>query len=303
MTDTATQTSAGAQAAGAFPTLRACPVCGPDLLPWAEIPSRYVREAFFTDELRALVPALSFGACPQCRSIWATDRRRDAELLNRIYTQLPYEYWTRFSCDARLYRHVDDLLHRFAPGRVLCDVGCGDGKLLQSVSERWEKHGIEPGRAAAKLCRAQGFIVTVGTPCTTIDETTYDAITCIDTLEHMRDPGAELAAMAAMLRPGGVLLIYTGDPAAWSARLAGRWWEYLHCVGHISVLSRRAITQLAARCGLSVIHRERLGHGAGASPAVWLRGYITNVYRGLRGCRYVRLPYCRDHQLFVARKN
>ena len=135
------------------------------------------------------------------------------------------------------------------------------------------------------------------------DRTADDVITCIDTLEHMLDPRAELEAMMRMLRPEGILLILTGDAGTWTARLAGPWWEYLHCVGHVSVLSRRALLTYLTRAGLKVIRQETVSHFAGVKPGPWLLELARNYWRRARGYGYRHLRYCRDHQIIIARNS
>ncbi len=280
-----------------------CALCNVSLRPYALIAACYLDEAFYTPELRSRVPELCYGRCRGCGAIWATDARRNEGLLAEIYAGLPAEYWTNLSGHQPSFERWDGLLQRFAPGRLLCDVGCGDGKFLEGISKRWERHGLEPGRAAAALCRSRGLDVTVGTPLTTDGVNTYDVVTCIDTIEHTLDPRVELDAMAGMLRPGGVLLVLTGDASAWTARLPGSWWEYLHCVGHVSVLSRRALLTLLRRAGLEVLQDQTISHHASVPLGRWLWELGRNHWRRARGYRrYRRMHYHRDHQLVLARK-
>ncbi|MFQ5805445.1 MAG: class I SAM-dependent methyltransferase [Phycisphaerae bacterium] len=294
--------SRAAEGSGAPRALRACLLCHAPLKPYASIPARRLNDWFYTKNLRDLVPTLHYSVCPTCRSLWAVDGRRDESLLSEIYADLPTEYWAEMSNDQRFYETVDNLLERFAHGRRLCDVGCGDGKLLRGLSECWEKYGLEPGHVAAGICRSYGYDVVVGTPLSSAKRDAYDAVTCIDTIEHMLDPAGEVAAMARTLRANGILLIITGDAGAWTARLAGPWWEYLHCVGHVSVLSRRALLSYVMRAGLRVIRRETVSHYAGVKPGPWLVELVRNYWRRARGHGYRPLRYCRDHQMILARK-
>ena len=55
----------------------------------------------------------------------------------------------------------------------------------------------------------------------------YDAITCMELLEHVPDPGSVLAACATLLRPGGRLFVSTLNrtPAAFALAIVGA--EYI----------------------------------------------------------------------------
>jgi 2-polyprenyl-3-methyl-5-hydroxy-6-metoxy-1,4-benzoquinol methylase len=295
-------TRPAARSGGQSHVLQRCVVCRAELVPYAEINTAHLQEPFFQPQLRTRLPALVYRTCRDCGSIWACDARRDATVLRRCYEASSATYWAHLSADRRLFAKVSALLERHAPGRLLCDVGCGDGKLLVWLPSKWIKHGLEPAPAAVQLCRPAGLAVELGTPSHTRHRGEFDAITCIDTLEHMLDPAAELAGMAAMLRPGGVLLVATGDARAWTARLAADSWEYLHCVGHVSVLSRTAVRRLLTDAGLVVAAHSGLSHSGGVSVPVWFADFLRNYRRGLRGRKFRRMPYCRDHQLALARK-
>jgi SAM-dependent methyltransferase len=280
-----------------------CALCHQALRPYAVIPAHYLDEVFYTVELQNRVPDLHYGRCCRCGAIWATDERRSDGLLASIYAELPTTYWTNLSGHPPSFEHWDGLLQRFARGRALCDVGCGDGKFLEGISKRWEKHGLELGREAVALCRGRGLDVRLGSPLTADPTRVYDVVTCIDTIEHVLDPRAELAAMARMLRAGGLLFVLTGDASVWTARLPGPWWEYLHCVGHVSVLSRRALLTSLRQLGLHVLYQQTVDHHAGVALRTWLRELARNYWRRLRGYRrYRRMHYHCDHQLVIARK-
>ncbi|NJR71546.1 MAG: class I SAM-dependent methyltransferase [Synechococcales cyanobacterium CRU_2_2] len=57
----------------------------------------------------------------------------------------------------------------------------------------------------------------------------FDVITYIDVTEHLSDPLAELRQARQCLKPGGKLLLYTGNAQSPFAHLAGANWAYLRC--------------------------------------------------------------------------
>lgn len=282
--------------------LRTCPACSSALVPHARVPTRDIDEVFFSAALRARLTTLDYARCRRCRSVWATDARRDEMLLSQLYATLPPDYWAPLDYGPAFHAAIETVLNRHAPGRVLYDVGCGDGKFLTSLSARWQKHGLEPGRAAVAQCRATGLAVDAATPAAVAQDAVCDAMTCLDVIEHVSDPRIEIDAMARMLRPGGVLVILTGDPLCWTARLAGPVWEYLHCVGHVSILSRSALRKLLTQAGMRVVQRATVNHPASLPLVKWLPSVLRSRWQLRRAGRYERLRYCRDHQLVVARK-
>src|SRR5207249_4356353 len=80
--------------------------------------------------------------------------------------------------------------------------------------------GVEPSRWAAERARSRGVEVMQE------PEGPFDAVAMGDVIEHLRDPGAVLDRMAALLAPGGVIWIATPDAGSRVARLLGRhWWS------------------------------------------------------------------------------
>jgi len=149
---------------------------------------------------------------------------------------------------ARLERHV-------APGRLL-EAGCGHGLLLDEARRRgWAVTGLEPSAAAGGHARDVLGLDVRPEPLEALDPATTercDAIVLVDVLEHLEDPLRALRVCAALLAPGGALLVVTPDPSAPVARLAGpRWWGFLPA--HTHLIPRRTLRTLLAREGLEPV--------------------------------------------------
>lgn len=279
-----------------------CPICDVALKPYACIPGEELGEVFYTPELRALVPELRYGQCPECRSIFATDGRSNPELLAETYAALPASYWQPLENDHRLQSRTERQLQRWAPGKRLCDVGCGDGAWLASFGEQWKRFGIEPGASAAERCQQRGLEVHVGTAGDVHQEEPFDALTCIDVTEHLPNPIQDLREITRLVRQDGILVIFTGDPATWSARMAGAAWQYLHCVGHISILSRHALRRILEDLGFELLTQATLSHASSVGFWDWLRRWRHQRRRQRQGKRLQVMPYFHDHQFIVARR-
>lgn len=94
------------------------------------------------------------------------------------------------------------------PG-TLVDVGCGAGTLLALARERgWSGIGFEPSAQAAAHARRRGLEVhETPWPPSTLDDGGADAVTFINSLDHLVDPTAALSEARRVLRPGGVLYV------------------------------------------------------------------------------------------------
>ena len=140
------------------------------------------------------------------------------------------------------------------PGRLL-DIGCGAGALLDVGRELgWRVEGQEIAVPGATEAGSRGHRVCVGelAECG-YRQQSFDAEAMIEVIEHIRDPRPTLVAAASLLRPGGWLLVTTGDIGSFFARLQGHRWGYIRPPGHVSYFTRESLTQLLRSCGFKQI--------------------------------------------------
>lgn len=139
----------------------------------------------------------------------------------------------------------------------LLDVGCSSGAFLHAaVKLGFRAEGVEPAPKAAATAQAAGLKVHQGL----LQEAGYadgqfDAITLFEVIEHLQHPQDLLKECRRILRPGGILLVGTGNAGSWSMAAMGARWEYLHITkhgGHVSFFSLGSLASLAQRSGFSV---------------------------------------------------
>lgn len=256
-----------------------------------------------TDSLHEQLTALTYERCRECQSLIATDLRRDRDVLDAIYRQLPQSYWQGLNLHAGFERVIEQHLHDRAKQRGdLWDVGCGSGHLLSTFGSQWTKAGIEPGLAAVNEARDQGLNVIAGTASTLGLKNVADVVMLIDVVEHLTQPETELRAVYDMLRPGGVVVLFTGIADAWTARFAGPRWYYLHCIGHVTVFGSAALQSLLSRLGFIDVTVDRVEHPGAVGLRRWLQRIGGNVLRRVLGRRAGAMHIYRDHQLVLAVK-
>ena len=101
----------------------------------------------------------------------------------------------------------------------LLDVGCGDGSLdllLQGKVRR--VMGVDSALSACREARAKGFTVQ----CADLNachlpyrDGVFDAVSCLDVIEHVLDPRHLLREVARVLRPEGILVLTTPNIQAY----------------------------------------------------------------------------------------
>jgi len=156
-------------------------------------------------------------------------------------------------------RRVQRLGRASPPGRLL-DVGCAAGFFLDEARKAgWQVQGIDIspemsswGREQLQLDIATGlFQQAEYPPCS------FDAVTMWDYIEHSIDPALDFAKAAAVLRPGGVLMLSTGDAASLVARISGRRWHLLTPRHHNFFFTPGTLRGYLAKNGFEVM---QIGH-------------------------------------------
>lgn len=139
----------------------------------------------------------------------------------------------------------------------LLDVGCSSGVFMIAAQARgFNAQGVEPAPKAAKSAQAAGFPVFCGTlEQAAFPDRTFDAITVLEVIEHLRDPVGLLRECRRILKADGVLAIGTGNAGSLTLRVLGTDWDYLQVRshgGHVSFFSPGSIQVLAQRTGFAV---------------------------------------------------
>lgn len=137
-----------------------------------------------------------------------------------------------------------------APVPRLLEIGCGPGFFLEALGSDWERFGTDVSEWAVGEARRRvpGATLEITPaeriPLTPTFEGTFGVIAAFDVLEHLEDPEAAVASIAARLEPGGgfvfVVPVYDG-PVGPVVRLLDR------DPTHIQKRSRRFWLELAAR--------------------------------------------------------
>ena len=137
-------------------------------------------------------------------------------------------------------------------GTTWLDIGCGHGEFMLAVHRysqgRVAVEGIEPNqhkRASARKRR-----LDVHESDTAAASGRYDVISLLNVYSHFTDPPATIAAWRRLLKPGGELLIQTGDTADLAS---DDHWRPFYLPDHLSFASKAIVCQVLERCGFDVV--------------------------------------------------
>ncbi len=179
-------------------------------------------------------------------------------------------------------------------GKTALDAGCGAGLLAEPLARLGaDVTGLDAAPeniAAAKLhAEGQGLLIDyrAGELSAVVAEGHgYDLVTSMEVIEHVADPGAFVAGLAAALAPGGLLILSTPNRTPQSrvamitlAEGLGHVPKGLHDWNRF-ITPAELETMLAAN-GLTVIDRRGLSfspmHGFGLSDNLSIDYFLTAV--------------------------
>ncbi len=102
--------------------------------------------------------------------------------------------------------------------RRVADVGCGGGLLAEALARRGAQVcGIDLAPAMIEVAQlhahesqvAIDYRICSAEQLALAEPGAFDAVTCMELIEHVDDPAALLASLATLLRPGGDLFVST----------------------------------------------------------------------------------------------
>lgn len=130
----------------------------------------------------------------------------------------------------RFHKMVLKRLAKHAPGKKLLDIGCAAGFFLQDARDAgWEVTGIDIAKPALDFAKKEldldvsyGRLVDKQYP-----DNSFDAITMFDLIEHLYTPLNELKEIHRILKPGGVVFIFTPNVSSIKQKiLRGKWYAF-----------------------------------------------------------------------------
>lgn len=245
-------------AAGGF---RACHVCGET----GRLDLRFRKSGY------------TIVRCATCGLVFV-DRIPPPDELARIYGKGFFAVGRKFADEAdgvgviNARHRIARLLELPGVGRDRwLDVGCATGDFLVAARNAVrETTGVELSAFAAERARERGLQVATGDFAgIDLPSGSFDLVTMWDYIEHVPDPRQSIERALALLRPGGHLVISTGDAASLAARAMGRFWHLMIPPRHLYFFTPDTLIRLLQDSGFQMVRLDRPGKRVPLDFAAW----------------------------------
>jgi 2-polyprenyl-3-methyl-5-hydroxy-6-metoxy-1,4-benzoquinol methylase len=193
------------------------------------------------------------------------------------------------------FRRGIGIIERLKPGGKLLDVGCGDGRFLEMISQQGahDLYGLELSHVAARsVSRFLGIDVR---PCTLKEagypDNFFDVVVMWDVLEHVYDSVKELAEVRRVLKDDGLFMARIPNLTYFRIKqiLAGRFLKsrgrtIYHGGRHLTYLNAKTAYLLMEKSGFNVISLQPARTEYGISSP---RLIVETAYHALSSAIYV----------------
>ena len=177
-------------------------------------------------------------------------------------------------------------------GKTWLDIGCGHGEFLVAL-DRFSKglvaaRGIEPNIRKQKSAQRRG--VDVGFFDLDKHADRYDVISFLNVYSHLPDPPTSILSWKRLLKPGGELLMETGDTAHFDSK---DHYRPFYLPYHLSFASETIVGHILERTGFEILTIKK--YPFFRVSALFLAKEIAKV---LWPNKVSRLGYIMKHKLY-----
>jgi len=257
-------------------------------------------------------PDIYLNRCNNCHHHFANPRIK-SELMDRYYSEINSEYYVLSDSEPKdnlknEHKRIVRLVERYRSEGNILEIGTGYGHLLKKFGEsRWIRYGVEPSPHAAGIAKRVSHLNVINSFFSdqTFSGIQFDVILMFDLIEHLSNPGQMLQRIEFYLKPGGIIVIGTGNIKSLNARISGSNWSYFGSYEHISFFSIKSLTFLLRGNGWQVnkiIKTSYRGNPLSNITRVLENG-LKRIPLTFIDRYHYKLPLAMDHMIIIARKN
>lgn len=154
---------------------------------------------------------------------------------------------------------VLSIIKRYFFSGKLLDIGCATGDFLEVARDfGYSVEGLELSRWSSEITKSKGIKVykELLTSFSRRNTSKYDIITMWGVIEHFQSPLQEMLYINRLLKPGGILAIWTGNVNGAMSRILGRRWWYWQGQ-HIQYFTNSSLNLLTSLTGFEHVATKR----------------------------------------------
>ena len=152
--------------------------------------------------------------------------------------------------------HLSEFVGSLAPAERALDLGIGDGRLAAAIETAHltgaDVSQVALDRARKRVAGAELVLVNPDEPLP-FGDNEFDLVTCIETIEHVRDVQLAFSEIRRVLRPGGRLAMTTPASSRWRVMLHGIEPPFSP---HVRSFTRRTLRDVLEGMGFQILSLE-----------------------------------------------
>jgi len=213
--------------------------------------------------LEQLIDGGGLYKCNGCNMFFRHPQLNEKEL-NKLYRLGNLKNWSSNASHRRDWYLIRNWLVLQEGIERILDIGCFDGRFLEYLGKDYCWLGIEIHNEAASSAESKGVeLVGRNFENMPVLSPLADLVVAVDVLEHSSDPKSFLKAAASCVRPGGYIVISTGNTDALSWRLMGSKYWYCHIPEHFSFINPTWARYVAPKLDLQIEEFKVFSHSEG----------------------------------------
>lgn len=220
------------------------------------------------------------GQCPHCDLLYVDDipepERRMTEMEAGHYAGTKEINGAQKQSRGELilqdrFRGFVDLAQEHVAGGTWLDIGCGAGLLMSLAQEAgFTTEGIELSADRRQIAQQTTGSAVHGSPVEDVAFPTdsFDVVSMINVFSHLISPTQTFRELVRILKPGGILVMATGEMTAGVKKSDMLHWNL---GDHLSFLGARTMSNYGDRTGLTILHHTRTWLPDEMFSREWLR--------------------------------
>lgn len=191
--------------------------------------------------------------CKDCTHVFCSPLPKD--LYKNYEDVVDKEYIRHFKTRELSAEAVLKTIKKIIPTGKILDVGCATGDFLRvAKTNGYEAEGLELSKWSSEIASKNGLKVYRNTLKVHANKfkDKYDIITLWGVIEHFEHPDKEMKYINTLLKPGGYVILWTGNvDGLMSQILKHKWWYWQG--QHIQYFTQKSLNYLAQKNGFEHI--------------------------------------------------